>query len=686
MLTELYQLGQELDGLRDANPPDPSAPALARIFPRPGQTLTSADGAIRAFVDVHYQPDTGDGTAYYQVTPSGGVRHLPGCNRTSADFALLAADKVEYVLGGLDDTTPGANDRRTRRRKRFVERLRAFAGSDLLAGPEHALTRAALAQASDDLDGDVVRHHIAHPLRQLLQDTRPQGAQSDPVAEFVALRLVLPGREAAPRLVHTMPEAVTWWAEQERERVSSDVRRMCACCGQVRPAIRMLPMEVPLGGSRVPITSINKNAFASRAPNKDKAVLPLCWRCADTIARTLVAMRMPDLTSPEQHTSRLPGRASEAFGRTVAVYWVAGGGRPPSARPEAIDPIAAVLRGDTATADTPLAVTHRTKKLADLIAAPSRDRPSVPHSLDARSYHLMLLSPNQGRAVVRAYHHATIEAIQETLETYLTALTALDQLREKEGPTWEAPGLTTINRALQPYAASTGQSEERPALSPHETHQLLECALMGGPPPNHLLDQALVRLETAPTWKEPWKVSALLAIISLVLTHPRSARRIAAEVSTVTDPTSPSQQPAYLSGRLHALVSIVEQQYHLRSTSIEEERARGGSSFTSTAETLIGSAAQRPAYTLGELLTRTYGVYLPGLRNSQRAWVVPRATHRLQQVTEQLEDIPARLAAEKKALFMLGFFHEQRSWYQRDSAGDSQPDASDPPPAPGPTS
>ena len=122
-------------------------------------------------------------------------------------------------------------------------------------------------------------------------------------------------------------------------------------------------------------------------------------------------------------------------------------------------------------------------------------------------------------------------------------------------------------------------------------------------------------------------------------------------------------QPAYLSGRLLAVLEEVQRRYHLPKTV-----------NTTIADRFYGTASTAPASVFANLLAMASKAHLPKLRREGGGIIEKRADETYVTVGDKLEEVcaaideaggfPPPLKAEEQAEFGLGFYH-QRAYFVR---------------------
>ena len=190
------------------------------------------------------------------------------------------------------------------------------------------------------------------------------------------------------------------------------------------------------------------------------------------------------------------------------------------------------------------------------------------------------------------------------------------------------------------------------------------CAFRGEPPPPALLAQAVRRFAVPDREKEDQKNVLLrrmnlAAAMKLCLTHKLGPE----EQHAMEQLDERRRKPAYLCGRLLAVLDEVQRQYHRPSTV-----------NTTLADRFYGTASTAPASVFANLMNIATKAHLPKLRREGRGVVQRRKnpdtdkdefvwiSDKLEEVCAALDDaggFPPPLEPKDQAEFGLGFYHQR---------------------------
>lgn len=552
-------------------------------------------------------------------------------DRTSSRVsAKLFTDKAEYALA--------TNGKR--------ETHRAFI----------ALARKAEDHLPDLLDG------VTTALEQLPNAIRSTPKPSDQVA--VRLR--------GQRLTDNAKVAA-FWVDVLKQK-SGAAAGTCSACGEEKPVQRLFPGDITLFSERgvklmsVDTESDDKLARDSRGlPQKITSAFssrgclqlrnsPICLDCASLavqLCRCLIQGHHRSATG--RNFSVLarddsPSR-SQPLRNQLAVFWTRAAPEPPPpvdsadedcplTGPESEAATRLVLKPQDAPDDGP---PPEDGQMRDLLRKPWSGGKAAT-SLQTNAFYFAVLSPNKTRLVIREWMQLGVEEIRTNLAGYISATRII---HPELGFVWFPP-LPALLDALQPPKADTSSGEGRRANDPHLLRDLLRCAFRGETPPMALLAQAVQRFAVPDREKEDRKNVLLrrmnlAAAMKLCLTHKLAPE----EQHAMEQLDERRRKPAYLCGRLLAVLDEVQRQYH-----------RPNTVNTTLADRFYGTASTAPASVFANLMNIATKAHLPKLRREGREFIAAK----VEEVCAELDEsggFPPPLAPKDQAEFGLGFYHQR---------------------------
>lgn len=430
----------------------------------------------------------------------------------------------------------------------------------------------------------------------------------------------------APPYPFEKPQVQNFWRRFIEREFSSGLEGQCSVCGESQVLIQTLPLEVVVMGQKCQPSSFNLTAFASFGKEQTTNA-SLCLGCG-----MLTAQALDHLLKDPRHNTVLARDDTKGAGNPlrnqVAVYWLKESAKVPIADEEydLLTLFSAPLTGESKVPEVILTL----DLLEKFLRVPWSGQAS-PLGLPTNAFHLAVLSANKGRLVVREWISTSCEGLRERLARYLAALRLV-------GPRGEKPQTFPLPAILRPLGNP----------SPNLVRGLLRTAYLGVPPPPGLLEAAVKRLRTPrgrsleTRREEPAPFHLLAAILKFVLTYGTKE----AETMEKLDPYR--LQPAYLSGRLLALLEEIQR------------RAAGGKLNTTLVDRFYGSAATAPAATFSALLKLAETAHLPKIRRENRG--IGRMREVLGEIMNRLDaagGFPRTLSLQSQGEFALGFYHQR---------------------------
>ncbi len=385
---------------------------------------------------------------------------------------------------------------------------------------------------------------------------------------------------------------VTGASRQERAQETL----VCPICGERKPMADGVPLAIkPVPGGQTSgtfIVSINAAAFESYG-RKGSSSSPLCWDCAQTHAQVANAMLADDHYHLRIHD------------RVVYIFWTR----------EHREFSAASFLSQPDPADVRRLLESVYKGGADAV-----------QELDA--FYALALSGSGARVVVRDWAETTVGRVKRHLARYFGA-------QEIVGP-WGEPGaplgLYALLAALVPSTGRNPWSQ----LSPNLIRGLVRTAILGTPLPEGLLHAAVARARLEQGMTRPR--AAIIKMSLLLSTHREEGFDVKQELN------SEAQQPAYLCGRLFAVLESIQ-------------RAAVPGAKATIVDRYYGTASSAPASVFGNLI-RQAQAHLGKLRKTREGayFALQRA---LEDVAGGLPDFPRTLTLIDQGKFGLGYYQQR---------------------------
>ena len=437
------------------------------------------------------------------------------------------------------------------------------------------------------------------------------------------------------------PDVRKFWKKSLVREYSTEEMASCSVCMEMKPILRTLPQKISILGQPCQVTSFNKTAFESFG-KQQTANAPLCFDC---VASALQGLQY--LIADRRHQAVLcrvatKGDREDPLRNELAVFWL----REPTVDTDegAIDLEAAL---QSLLLDSPESAEGPAPELAHvdhLLRIPWRPSQAA-LNLRENKFYLAVFSANKARLVVREWITVAVEELRLALRRYLDAVKLIDPFGNGMEWTSVARLTTTIRNA-----------------NPNIVRGLLRTAYQGFPPPNEVLQAAILRLRVPSTWdvvaaregegrqsRDARRgLLALVAGIKLVLTfRDKEFKQL--------EQLQPNRANApYCCGRLLAL----------------QEEAQRRSSVTKLNTTLVdrfyGSASTAPQAVFPILLRQTQTAHLSKVRREKRGAVeLERELEEILGGIEQDGGFPNVMTLDQQAWFALGFYHQRAEYRSR---------------------
>jgi CRISPR-associated protein Csd1 len=244
--------------------------------------------------------------------------------------------------------------------------------------------------------------------------------------------------------------------------------------------------------------------------------------------------------------------------------------------------------------------------------------------IDEIPFYATAFAASGGRVAVRDWLDSTVGEVKRHVARYF----ALQNMVDRDGSAGKPLGLYAL-------AAATVRDASK-ELPPNVPGSLLQMVLKGGPLPNWLLFHAVKRNRAEQGITRP-----RAALIRMVLLS-RQGHGTLEDTMIHLDPGN--HNPAYLCGRLFALLEAVQ-------------RAAMPRTNTTITDRFFGTASSAPASVFGRFL-RGAQAHLNKLRKERRG-TYEALQRRLEDIQKGLAAFPRTLTLEEQGLFSLGYYHQR---------------------------
>ena len=283
----------------------------------------------------------------------GRQMRTPNAVRTSGDAAIVAVDKLDYLLGTPSSTEPKARENARRRHQVAVDLHHRLAAT-ITPSPLDAVDR-------------------------FLTTTPRLGVPDGAVAgDWAAFRV-------GGHYVHDHPKVQAAWAKEVLSRKTSGAAGRCLVCGTVGPLADTFPAQLPLKSvpgqqQQLALVSINKRS-QGRDGTIGLANTPVCFSCANRSVAALTRL----LHQQDSHQRLGDDR--------VIAWWTTDKPR--------FDPF-------SLTPNTPAALNAALSSIHTY----RRDHPHV----DTARFHAVIAGANASRLVVHRWVDRTLDEVLTALE------------------------------------------------------------------------------------------------------------------------------------------------------------------------------------------------------------------------------------------------------------------------------
>lgn len=400
------------------------------------------------------------------------------------------------------------------------------------------------------------------------------------------------------------PDVQGFWADYTSPQQGQATT--CLLCGQIKTPAERHPVKIKgiPGGqtSGMTLVSANNTAFESYGL-KASLIAPICYDCAERYGKAANALIENDTTHLR-------------LGSCIYLFWT----REPSNFS-----IGSMLSDPQPEDVKALLASFYSGHQADLE--------------DTNPFYATALAASGARVAVHDWLETTLGEVKRNLSRYFLLQRLVDASGQEGAPL-----------GLYPLALSTVR--EAKDLPPTTPRALLHMALKGGPLPHWLLYEAIKRARAEQDRQKITRPRAALIKMVLLAQKPNLP-----EGSTLEKLDSANQNPAYLCGRLLAILEGIQ------------KSALPGVKAT-IVDRFYGTASTAPAAVFSRLLRGSQS-HLGKLRKEK-----PGLYYRWQQLLEgvmaSLVSFPSILTLEEQGYFALGYYHQRAANWEGSNAREEE--------------
>jgi CRISPR-associated protein Csd1 len=396
-----------------------------------------------------------------------------------------------------------------------------------------------------------------------------------------------------------LPVVQRWWADHTTgDGEEAGPVMECLVCGESKPVERRLPVKlkrIPGGqASGTALVSANAGAFESYGLEAS-LISPICRDCGEAFAKAANSLLQDR-------------KCSLRAGPAVYIFWTREGGDH--------------LVADFLSEPDP-------DEVRELLASSWTGREQAT-DLEAEPFYAAALTASGGRVVIRDWIQTTVPRARKNLARFFQ----LQRLTDPDQP--EQPRPYSVYRL---GGATVRELKDLPAAVPRT---LISFAVDGGRLPDGLLYEAVRRNRA-----EQRVPRNRAALIKMILASQDSTLE-----ETMTELDLANRDPAYLCGRLFAVLEDIQHQ------------AIPGAKAT-LIDRFFGSASAAPASVFGVLM-RNAQPHLAKLRKDPKKQSAYNGLQEeLESVARHLEEFPRVLNMRQQAVFSLGYYHQRAAKWER---------------------
>lgn len=498
-------------------------------------------------------------------------------------------------------------------------------------------------EASRELHLEILQHiddDGAHAVCQYFLKWNPNAARNHSALEHL-LEDVLDGRNIVFRLdgsdgyVHDRPEIREAW-QNHRDQATSDVTAQCLVTGEVSPIARIHPSIKGVRGAQsmgAALSSYNLKAFESygksqnyNAPLSEAVAFGYTTALNHMLAGDRQRLQLDTNTTVVFWSERQDGEHEENL---IAELFDLGDVPASNGNPDSSSGYSPDLR--------------TTQLVRDVLENVRRGRPIdfAAIKVDPESRFFVLgLSPNSSRLSVRFWHADTFgRMVQRVAQHHADMAITPPGYRKSE--------FISVREILR-ETAPLGDWERIPPLL---GGGLMRAILTGQPYPQGLYTALIARVRADSKDRINYvraamiKASLLRRIRARGLDARAADMRESQEVTITVSLDVNNKTPAYLLGRLFAVLEKVQQD------------ANPGLNAT-IRDRYFGAASATPRAVFPQLLRLAQ-------HHISKAEYGRVSDHWIESIVADLDDFPAHLALDEQGLFMLGYYHQRQAFYQK---------------------
>ncbi len=282
---------------------------------------------------------------------------------------------------------------------------------------------------------------------------------------------------------------------------------------------------------------------------------------------------------------------------------------------------------------------------AMLEAPQTARRPAIDEPDD---FFTAVVSGAKARTTLRSFVQTSTRAMHTNVLAYLSSIEI--ERPDRRG----ARGLYPMRTLLESLCQKGRDGTDVP---PGLAVGLYLSAINGSYPPSAILQAAVRRNKAEANWdpksdsqRDKWsRFAARCGLIRLHLIHNTHCKE---EYTVSLNPNN--QQPAYLLGRMLAILDVIQRDVSPRIN-------------TTIVDRFYGSASSTPVAVFPTLI-RLNRHHLAKLRK-EKAWLANRREQLLQEAANGLPIMPRTLNLEGQGLFALGFFHQRQALFPQKDGG-----------------
>lgn len=422
--------------------------------------------------------------------------------------------------------------------------------------------------------------------------------------------------------VHEDPRIVAFWEKASTREAKNAPVGQCLITGEVGPIARLHPKIKGIKDAQsagASLVSFNSNVYESYGKEQGFNA-PVSETAAAQYGVALNAL----LTGPKSPRHRLQIAGS------TCVYW--------TDCPNLLEDVFADISAFGSNAGEETQDESLRRKIETILSAISRGQVSAVElgaDPETTRFHILGLAPNAARLSVRFYYQSSIRELIEHLRQHQSDLSIV---REFEAPVGKRRADPIFPAYWELIRETARAADEVPPLL---AGALMRAILQGTPYPESLLTSVIRRSRT--DREVPYLKAAL---IKAVLT-----RNHHLNLTPMLDPEN--NDPAYLHGRLFAVLEKIQEEGHLAQTQRRLEKT--------IRDTYFASASTTPAAIFSRLekLSTHHSRHLHPGRKVQLQTLIGDIKWLQDQPVDQVFN------TRQQGLFILGYYHQRKDLFSK---------------------